>query len=74
MNIFGVSNSAKDLDIPCLVKFKGAMTAILMGPVGQFQSVNKGGVQIVQRGSQDMQMHKNATLASLLLQGPNLGI
>ena len=25
MTIFSVSNSAKDLDIPCLVKFKGSM-------------------------------------------------
>ena len=26
MTIFGVSDSAKDLDIPCLVKLKGSMT------------------------------------------------
>ena len=35
---------------------------ILIGPVGQFQSVYKG-VRTVQRGSQDADTHKNATLA-----------
>ena len=34
---------------------------MLIGPIGQFQSVTKG-VQIVKRGSLDAQTRKNATL------------
>ena len=50
MTIFGMSNSSKDLGIPCLVKFKG-VHEIVIGSVGQFQSVTKG----VQTGSLDAQ-------------------
>ena len=49
MKIFAVSNLAKDLDIPIQ-----GVHDILIGPVGQFQSVTKG-VQNVQRGSLDAQ-------------------
>ena len=61
MTIFGVSNSAKDLDIPCLVKFKGSIT-FWSDPLVNFNGVTKG-VQIVQRGSLDTQTRKNATFA-----------
>ena len=71
MTIFGVSNSAKDLGIPLSRKIQ-AVHETLIVPVGWFQSVNFKGVQTFQRGSQDAQTLKNATLNGGLVNLKNL--